>query len=213
MDAEVRISPLKTSLLNFLLSLSCGLAVLCFAPCLTSGQSSPGKAAAGTAHSQAVADPPLIDLAGYNRVLAKYKGKPLVVTFWATWCEPCRDEYPMIVELEKQYAPKGLAVFGVDMDDDAEINLVRHFLARHQPRFSNYRQKPGIDLDAFYHGVNPSWTGTMPETVFYGRDGRILTHFLGVHSRADFEQAIQLILSSPAAAANPKQTSATLAKN
>ena len=150
----------------------------------------------------------MIDLAGYNRVLAKYEGKPLLVTFWATWCEPCRDEYPMIVELEKQYAPRGLAVFGVNMDDDAEINLVRHFLARHQPRFPNYRQKSGIDVDAFYRGVNPEWTGTMPETVFYGRDGRIVKHFIGVHSRAEFEQTIQLILSDPAAAQNSMPASA-----
>jgi thiol-disulfide isomerase/thioredoxin len=115
----------------------------------------------------AAADLPLIDLAGYNQVLAKYHGKPLVVTFWATWCEPCREEFPLLVELQKQYAPQGLAIFGVSLDDDADMNLVRRFLARNQPGFSNYRQKPGIDVDAFYRGVNPSWTGTMPETIFY----------------------------------------------
>src|SRR6201984_1004714 len=59
----------------------------------------------------AAADLPLIDLAGYNQVLAKYHGKPLVVTFWATWCAPCRDEFPLLVELQKQYAPQGLAIF------------------------------------------------------------------------------------------------------
>jgi thiol-disulfide isomerase/thioredoxin len=166
-------------------------------------QSSSSKAAPHAGKSVA-ADLPLIDLAGYNQVLAKYKGKPLVVTFWATWCEPCRDEYPMIVDLEKKYASQGLAVFGVDMDDDAEMNLVRRFLARNQPRFPNYRQKPGIDLDAFFRGVNPAWTGTMPETVFYGRDGRIAAHFIGEQTRAAFDQAIQMILANPAAATTGK---------
>jgi thiol-disulfide isomerase/thioredoxin len=152
----------------------------------------------------AAAELQLIDLAGYNQILAKYKGKPLLVTFWATWCEPCRDEYPMIVDLEKKYASQGLVVFGVDMDDDAEMNLVRRFIARNQPRFPNYRQKPGIDLDAFYRGVNPAWTGSMPETVFYSRDGRIAGHFIGEQTRAAFDQAIHSILTNPAATASGK---------
>jgi thiol-disulfide isomerase/thioredoxin len=146
--------------------------------------------------STASPDPTLIDLAGYNQVLAKYRGKPLLVTFWATWCEPCRDEFPMIVELTKQYAPQGLAVFGVSLDDDADMHLVKRFLAKNQPTFSNYRQKPGIDVDSFYRGVNPAWSGTMPETIFYYRDGRIAGHFVGEQPRAAFEQGIHMILAS-----------------
>ena len=164
-------------------------------------QTASGKSPAKSA-KPATADLPLIDLAGYNQALAKYHGKPLVVTFWATWCEPCRDEFPMLVELYKQYAPQGLAIFGVSLDDDADMNLVRRFLARNQPGFSNYRQKPGIDVDAFYRGVNPAWTGTMPETIFYGRDGHIIGHFVGSQSRAAFEEGIRQVLASPSAPAS-----------
>jgi thiol-disulfide isomerase/thioredoxin len=193
--------------LNSLRPLSTLLAIammLSFAARSTARPQSPSAKAAPNGGKTTAANLPLIDLGGYNQVLAKYKGKPLLVTFWATWCEPCRDEYPMIVDLEKKYAPQGLAVFGVDMDDDAEMNLVRRFIARNQPRFPNYRQKPGIDLDAFYRGVNPAWTGSMPETVFYSRDGRIAGHFIGEQSRAAFEQAIQMILASPASTATGK---------
>jgi cytochrome c biogenesis protein CcmG, thiol:disulfide interchange protein DsbE len=144
-----------------------------------------GSKAAGAA------DPPLIDLAGYRQMLARYKGKPLVVNFWATWCEPCRDEYPMIVDLAKEFKPKGVSVIGVDMDDESDMNLVRRFIARTQPPFPNYRQKPGIDLDAFYDGVNPDWKGTMPQTIFYGREGQILGFFLGTGPRSDFEKAFR----------------------
>src|SRR3989442_10588381 len=55
-------------------------------------------------------DPKIIDAQGYQKLLEQYRGKPLLVTFWATWCEPCRDEYPMLNELAKQYAPQGLKV-------------------------------------------------------------------------------------------------------
>lgn len=142
-------------------------------------------------------DLPLIDLDGYDKILATYEGKPLVVTFWATWCEPCRDEYPMLVALAKEYAPKGLAVYGVSFDNNADMHLVRDFLAKNRPGFPNYRQNPNIDIDAFYRGVNPQWTGTMPETIFYGRDGRILIHYEGERTRDDFVKAIQQVLASP----------------
>src|SRR5271163_1121557 len=157
-------------------------------------QTDAGKTAPHTGKAAGPADPPLVDLAGYRQILAKYKGKPLVVNFWATWCEPCRDEYPMIVALAKQFKPQGVNVVGVDMDDESDMNLVRRFIARTQPPFPNYRQKPGIDLDAFYDGVNLEWKGTMPQTIFYGRDGQILGFFLGSRPRPEFEQAFRATL-------------------
>ena len=177
------------------------LSFLLAACVLTQAQTSSSKGASSSHNAATSADLPLIDLDGYNRVLAKYRGKPLLVTFWATWCEPCRFEFPMVVELAKQYAPQGLAVVGVSLDNDADIHLVRRFLAKNQPGFPSYRQKPGIDVDAFYRGVNPEWTGTMPETLFYGRDGHIVAHFVGAHPREAFEQGIHMILaSSPSSA-------------
>ena len=156
--------------------------------------SASSKASPPKATTAKPADLPLIDLDGYKKILETYKGKPLVVTFWATWCEPCRYEYPTIVDLAKEYAPKGLAVYGVSFDDNADLHLVRDFLAKNRPTFPNFRQKPGIDVDRFYRGVNPEWTGTMPETIFYAHDGRIVAHFEGEHSRDDFVKGIQAIL-------------------
>jgi thiol-disulfide isomerase/thioredoxin len=166
----------------------------------TASSSSPGQ----TVKAPAPPTLPLIDLDGYHRIVAKYKGKPLMVTFWATWCEPCREEFPRLVGLSKEYAPKGLSIFGVSLDNNADMHLVRHFLELHHPEFPNYRQKPGIDVDAFYQGVNSEWTGTMPETIFYGRDGTILLHFVGEQPRETFEDAIHQVLASPAAPAGQK---------
>jgi thiol-disulfide isomerase/thioredoxin len=164
-------------------------------------QSATAKSAPHANQSSAKSDPPLIDLAGYQQLLAKYRGKPLVVNFWATWCEPCRDEYPLIVDLAKQFKPQGVEVVGVDMDDESDMNLVRRFIARTQPPFPNYRQKPGIDLDRFYDGVNPQWKGTMPQTIFYGRDGNVVGFFLGSRPRAQFEQAFRSTLGGASASA------------
>ncbi len=163
-------------------------------------QNSAAKGTTGGSQTAAkTPDPTIIDLAGYQQVLAKYHGKPLVVNFWATWCEPCRDEYPLIVELASEFKTQGVSVVGINMDDDSDMNLVRRFIARTQPHFPNYRQKPGIDLDAFYHGVNPAWTGTMPQTIFYTRDGHINLFFLGTRPRPVFEQAFRDLLTKTAA--------------
>src|SRR5262249_1876109 len=69
---------------------------------LPSFAQAPSAKPAAKSSKPATSDLPLIDLAGYQHALAKYHGKPLLVTFWATWCEPCRDEFPMLVELYKQ---------------------------------------------------------------------------------------------------------------
>ena len=172
---------------------------------LPAQESAKKPAAKAGASATASADLPLIDLAGYDKILAKYRGKPLLVTFWATWCEPCRDEFPMVVQLTKEYSPKGLSVFGVSLDDNADMNLVRHFLAQYQPGFPNFRQNPQIDVDEFYRGVNPNWQGAMPETIFYTRDGRIALSFTAEQTRATFEAAIRAILAAPASSRAEKQ--------
>jgi thiol-disulfide isomerase/thioredoxin len=156
-------------------------------------QNPPAKPAA---KAGAAANLPLIDLAGYHKIVEKYKGKPLLVTFWATWCEPCRDEFPTLVALAEQYKPQGLSVFGVSLDSNADMHVVRHFLAEFRPNFPNYRQDPQIDVDEFYHGVNPQWEGSMPETILYTRDGRIAVHYTAEQTRQTFEQAIRAILGT-----------------
>lgn len=151
-------------------------------------------AALAGAQTRAPKDPQLIDVQGYQQVLEKYKGKPLLVTFWATWCEPCRDEYPMLNELAKQYAPQGLQVVGVDLDQDGDLILMRRFLARYKPIFPNYRKAKGQE-DAFTQGVMQGWNGAIPASFFYGKDGRQIGHLLGEGSRETYDAAIRMLLS------------------
>jgi len=147
-----------------------------------------------TPQTKAPGDPKMIDASGFQKILDENRGKPLLVNFWATWCEPCRDEYPMLNELAKQYAPKGLQVVGVSMDDDGDLILMRRFLARYKPVFPNYRKTAGAEA-AFRESVLPGWTGAMPVSVFYGKDGRQVAHFIGEKGREQYEEAIRGLLA------------------
>jgi len=140
-------------------------------------------------------DPQMIDAQAYQKLLERYRGKPVLVNFWATWCEPCRDEYPMLNELAKQYAPQGLKVLGVSMDDDGDLILMRRFLARYKPVFPNYRKKAGTE-EAFRQAVFPGWNGSLPATYFYDKDGALVGHVFGEGKRDTYEAAIRTMLSA-----------------
>ena len=148
-----------------------------------------------TPKSTAPRDPELIDAQGYQKLVEQYRGKPLLVTFWATWCEPCRHEYPMLNELAKQYAPQGLRVVGVNLDDDGDLILMRRFLARYKPIFPNYRKKAGGE-EVFRQTALAGWNGALPASVFYARDGRQAGHVLGEGSRETYEAAIRSLLAA-----------------
>ena len=171
------------------MSLRNGFALLCFlagAAVLAAPQTPKTAAAHG---------PELIDAQGYEKLIQQYHGKPLLVTFWATWCEPCRDEYPMLNELAKQYAPEGLKVVGVNLDDDGDLILMRRFIARYKPIFPNYRRKPGEE-GPFRQAVLPQWNGSLPASFFYGKDGKQTGYFIGERNREAYEGAIRSLLNS-----------------
>jgi thiol-disulfide isomerase/thioredoxin len=199
-------SPKPNSVLRLCLALAA--TIFCAAILNTNSNASQTQSAASVSKSSQSAKPAPpktlteIDLDGYNKLLADHKGKPLLVTFWATWCEPCRDEFPIINQIARDYASKGLVVLGVDMDDDAAVNLIQHFLERNKPIFPSVRKKMGHE-DAFIRGVNPQWHDEMPANFFYAADGRLLGFMIGGHTRAEFDKIINVILSAGASPSHP----------
>jgi hypothetical protein len=111
----------------------------------------------------------------------------------------------MLNELAKQYAPQGLHVVGINLDDDGDIILMRRFLTRYKPVFPNYRKRKG-DEGAFNQSVLPGWNGALPATFFYGKDGRQAGHVLGEGNRATYEAAIRALLSSGTGGSATPQT-------
>lgn len=101
----------------------------------------------------------------------------------------------MLNELAKQYAPQGLKVVGVNLDDDGDIILTRRFLARYKPVFPNYRKKSGGEA-AFVNAVLPGWSGAIPASFFYARDGRQVGKQLGEADRATYEADIKALLGA-----------------
>jgi cytochrome c biogenesis protein CcmG, thiol:disulfide interchange protein DsbE len=151
--------------------------------------------ALGAPQATAPRDPPLIDAQGYQKLVEQYRGKAVLITFWATWCEPCRDEFPLLNELAKEYAPQGLHIVGVNLDQDGDLILMRRFIARYKPAFPNVRKKAGGE-DAFVQAVLPGWGGAIPASFFYAKDGRQIGHLLGANDRATYEAAIRSLLAS-----------------
>ncbi len=156
---------------------------------------------AGAPQAKAPTDPKVIDVRGYQKLVQQHRGKPLLMTFWATWCEPCRDEYPMLNELAKQYGPQGLQVVGVNFDDEGDLILMRRFIARYKPIFPNYRKKHG-DEAGFTQAVWPQWNGALPASFLYDKDGNQVGRVLGAGTRETYEAAIRQLLAGVNASAS-----------
>jgi thiol-disulfide isomerase/thioredoxin len=167
---------------------------LCVSALLLGVVSVIGVSVAGAPQASAPRDPQIIDAQGYTKIVQQHQGKPLLMTFWATWCEPCRDEYPMLNELAKQYGPKGLQVVGVNFDDEGDLTLTRRFIARYKPIFPNYRKKHG-DEAGFTQAVWPGWNGALPASFLYDKDGNQVGRVLGASNRETYEAAIRQLLS------------------
>jgi thiol-disulfide isomerase/thioredoxin len=167
-----------------------------------------GVSVAGAPQTQALHDPQIIDVQGYQELVRQNRGKPLLINFWATWCEPCRDEYPMLNELAKEYAPKGLRVVGVNSDQDGDLILMRRFIARYKPVFPNYRKKLGKPEEeaGFNQAVLPDWRGELPATFLYDKDGRLIDHFWGARNRETYEATIRKLLGSDGGSGGAPQT-------
>jgi thiol-disulfide isomerase/thioredoxin len=126
--------------------------------------------------------------------IAREKGNVVLVNFWATWCVPCREEFPEFARLHAAYAGRGLRVIGVSTDLERDRPAVAKFLAEQKPGFPNYRKKSGGDPQQFIDAVDTSWGGELPYTVLYARDGRKATVFSGKRSYSEYEREVRRLL-------------------
>ena len=131
-------------------------------------------------------DVQLKDLNGGTVDLAQFKGKPVIINFWATWCGPCRFEIPMLNELHRKYSPKGLVIVGISTDEEG-ASIVKPFMKDLPIEYASYLK--GSDTEEKFGGV---WA--LPTTIFFDKDGKQIEKILGVQPREFFEQKIQQML-------------------
>jgi peroxiredoxin len=144
----------------------------------------------------------LASLSGQNVKLSSYRGKAVLLNFWATWCAPCKIEMPWFVDLYKQYQPQGLEIVGVAMDDSGKDEIER--FAKEMK--VNYTILQGTEkVGDAYGGIQ-----FLPETFIVDRNGKIVKTLFGIHSESDFEDGIkQALATTPANAAQNAAEAAT----
>jgi thiol-disulfide isomerase/thioredoxin len=131
----------------------------------------------------------LKDMNGVDVKLASFKGKPIIVNFWATWCGPCRAEIPSLVELQTQYGAEGkdVVILGISVDDP--IEKLKPYATQMK---MNYPVLVGNGRDDVQDAFGPLWG--IPVTVFIDREGRIAKKHSGIASKEQFEQEIKALL-------------------
>ena len=153
------------------MAVTCGALLLC----LSMGIAGQGKGAASSpasVHTAAVKYPPVkqLNIAGLRKALTP-SGKPLLVNFWATWCDPCREEFPDLVKLDAEYKGK-IDFITISLDEVSEINRdVPKFLSDMKAEMPAYLLKAEDD-DIAIAIVSKNFTGALPFTILYDASGK-----------------------------------------
>ncbi len=138
-----------------------------------------------------------VDLAGFKKLLhpEPKNSRPLLVNFWATWCDPCRDEFPDLVKIDEDYRSRGLDFIAISLDDPPDIKTeVPKFLQQMHATMPAYLlnsdPEPAINL------VDPKWGGALPATFLYDPEGKVVFKHFGRVQTADLRAAIEKLVGS-----------------
>ena len=129
----------------------------------------------------------LKDLSNQSVKLSAFKGKVILLDFWATWCGPCKIEIPWFIEFQQKYGKQGLQVVGVSIDDT--LDKLKPYVSQMK---MNYMVLQGLDQDAMQDAYGPMFG--IPITVVISRDGKMCNKHVGLSSKEAFERQIKSLL-------------------
>ena len=136
-----------------------------------------------------------IDVAGVHRLIAERHGKILVLNIWATWCQPCVEEFPDIEKLRQAIADSAADVVAISVDYPDEINSkILPFLRSHSVTFPVYVCDVKKE-DEFISSLNPSWSGGVPATFIFDKYGQQRVFLFGQKSFDVFKSETDSVLT------------------
>ncbi len=155
----------------------------------------PKPRAAATPSPAAAPGVKVKDLEGHDVTLEQFKGKVVLVNFWATWCEPCRIEIPWFVEFQEKYGPRGFTVLGVAMDDEGK-SVVEPFVKKEEFDLDGRKVKINYPILLGNDALAEQLGGLigLPTTVVISRDGKVVKRFLGLVSHDVVVRQIEALL-------------------
>jgi peroxiredoxin len=118
--------------------------------------------------------------------LSAYKGKVVLLNFWATWCGPCKTEIPWFVDFETQFQTRGFTVLGVSMDEDG-WKVINPYVADHKINYPIVLANE--EVNELYGGIE-----ALPTTLLIGKDGKVAFLHAGLISREEYEKEIRQLL-------------------
>src|SRR5437660_9466909 len=149
------------------------------AVCTVAGFSSPAQS--NGAGASVPDDVRQIDLEGLKKLLHRdpKDTRPLLVNFWATWCDPCRDEFPDLVKVDEDYRGKGLNFVAVSLDDVTDIRTVVPQFLKEMKATMPVVLLNVIDPELAIKAVDPNWDGQLPATVGYDKENKLVFRHFG----------------------------------
>jgi peroxiredoxin len=156
------------------------------------------KEAAQSAGETLVADKPapafaLTSVDGKKLNLADYKGKAVIVNFWATWCPPCKAEIPDMVELQNQYGGDKFSFIGIAVNDKED--KVKAFIAEKKITYPVAMGDEQVMM-AYQSLLPPNLRGGIPCTFVIDAKGNVAEFFVGIKGKTEFEEAIKKVMAA-----------------
>jgi thiol-disulfide isomerase/thioredoxin len=130
----------------------------------------------------------LSDTHGNTQDISRYRGKIVVLNFWATWCVPCQHEMPLLGEMQKKYEDKGVVVLGASLDDEKTQPLIQPFAEKNKIPF------PLLLGGTTDHMRQLRLGEAIPATAFFDADGNLVARVLGELNKSDLQNRLEWML-------------------